>query len=141
MGSDRELANTTPVEVDTSGNCFECGAELTPVCPTCNDLDGCNAEIVGMLREAAHRVFGGNCAFADDDLALLEHMAQRAADAGLTDGLSPDVRRHTETPHDRKIEARPGKSWGELIARVTGNPPADGPEAHGNTVQNQRSEP
>jgi len=51
----------------------------------------CNDEIVGMLRSAAKHVTGGNCSFADDDLNVLEHLALRAVEAGLTDGLHPNV--------------------------------------------------
>lgn len=53
--------------------------------------DSANEEVVGMLRAAAFRVTGGNCAFADDDLLILEHLATRAVRAGLTDGLAADV--------------------------------------------------
>lgn len=55
------------------------------------ELDGC---IVGELRESALRITGGNCTFADDDLAVLAHLAQRAVDAKLTDKLSPSIRKN-----------------------------------------------
>lgn len=51
----------------------------------------CNDEIVGMLRTAAKRVTGGNCTFADDDINILAELANRAVDAGLTEGLHPTV--------------------------------------------------
>lgn len=44
-------------------------------------------ELCIAVREAANRVTGGNCAFADDDLALLVHLAERAVMAGLFDRL------------------------------------------------------
>lgn len=46
-------------------------------------------EIVALLRSTAREVTGGNCAFADDDLLLLAHLAGRAIKAGLTDELNP----------------------------------------------------
>lgn len=49
------------------------------------------AGAVGWIREAAKRVMGGNFTFADDDLAVLAHLAERAVKAGLTDGLHPTV--------------------------------------------------
>lgn len=55
---------------------------------------GCDAEAVSWIRIAAKEITGGNCAFVDDDLRVLSHLAQRAVDAGLTDQLSPDVQRH-----------------------------------------------
>lgn len=51
-------------------------------------LDAC---VIGALRESARRVFGANCAFADDDLALLTELARRAVAAGLIDGLHKSV--------------------------------------------------
>lgn len=53
-------------------------------------MDG---EVVGWLRSASRRVVGGNCAFVDGDLAILEHLAERAVESGLTDQLAPDVQR------------------------------------------------
>lgn len=50
-----------------------------------------DAEACGWVREAAKRATGGNCSFADDDLHILEHLAMRAIDAGLTDGLHSHV--------------------------------------------------
>ena len=52
---------------------------------------GMDACIIGALRESAVRVLGGNCAFADGDLALLTELARRAVTAGLTDGLHKSV--------------------------------------------------
>jgi hypothetical protein len=51
-------------------------------------LDAC---VIGALRESALRVFGGNCDFADDDLALLTELAERAVTAGLTDRLHKSI--------------------------------------------------
>lgn len=55
-----------------------------------------DAEVVGYLREAAKRVTGGNMTFVDDDLKVLEMLATRAVDAGLTEGLHPEVRARAE---------------------------------------------
>lgn len=54
-----------------------------------SDADG---EAVAWIRDAARRVTGGHCAFVDDDLRILEHLAGKAVSAGLTDGLSEDLR-------------------------------------------------
>ena len=48
-------------------------------------------EIVTMLRTTAREVTGGNCAFIDDDLRLLAHLASKAIKAGLTEELSPEM--------------------------------------------------
>jgi hypothetical protein len=53
----------------------------------------CSSEIVGELRQVAQDVTGGNCTGADDDLAILRHLALRAVSAGLVDGLHPSVAR------------------------------------------------
>lgn len=53
-------------------------------------LDG---EICGFVRDAAKRITGGNCAFVDDDVKLLEALAYAAVMAGLTGGLHPAVAR------------------------------------------------
>lgn len=50
-----------------------------------------NTEVVLMLRERANHVTGGNCNFADDDLAILAELAQRACRAGLTEGFDARV--------------------------------------------------
>lgn len=49
-------------------------------------------ELGAAVRRLAEEVTGGNCAFADDDLRILAHLAKRAVEAGLTDGLSPNIR-------------------------------------------------
>lgn len=51
--------------------------------------DGINADMVRLVREASLAVVRGNCTFVDDDLKVLAHLANRAIEAGLTDGL-PD---------------------------------------------------
>jgi hypothetical protein len=51
-------------------------------------------EIVGRVREAAKRVTGGNCAYADDDLRVLATLAERAVRAGLTEGFSPSIQKN-----------------------------------------------
>lgn len=47
-------------------------------------------EIVCLVRDAAKRVTGGNCTFADDDVGLLAGLAERAIDAGLHEGIITD---------------------------------------------------
>ncbi len=64
-----------------------------------------SAELCGLVREASNRTLGGNCSFADDDLAILEHLAGRAIAAGLTDSLAPDVRRNAERALAEKTAA------------------------------------
>lgn len=49
------------------------------------------AEICGEVRRAAKEVTGGNFSFAIDDIAVIEHLAIRAVEAGLIDGLHPAV--------------------------------------------------
>jgi hypothetical protein len=39
------------------------------------------------VRGAAKRVFGGNCTFSDDDMAMLEHFAAWATDQGYRAGI------------------------------------------------------
>lgn len=51
-------------------------------------------ELGGMVRATAKRLTGGNCAFAMDDLLILEHLAARAIEAGLTDRLHWQVQKH-----------------------------------------------
>lgn len=53
--------------------------------------DAINEALVHEIREAAHRVTGGNMTFADDDLRVLEMLAVTAVRAGLTEGLHPSV--------------------------------------------------
>ena len=48
-----------------------------------------DAELCGHVRRFAREITGGNCAFADDDLRVLAHLANRAVEAGLIDGLHP----------------------------------------------------
>lgn len=45
------------------------------------------------VREAMNRVTLGNCSYAIDDVRVLEHLAQRAVDAGLIDGLHPSIQK------------------------------------------------
>ncbi len=98
---------------------------VSPPPPEPDEHDTANGEIVMELRLAAARVTGGNCMFADDDLTILEHLAQRAVAAGLTDQLAFDVKRHAETPHDLRWTTRPRRS---LLEIALGPPLSDGPE-------------
>lgn len=62
-------------------------------------------ELCVAVRLAAERVTGGNCAFVDDDLRILEHLATRAADAGLTDSLHPTVKIKTDRLAAKRSQA------------------------------------
>lgn len=68
-----------------------------------DQLVAVEGEICALVRAAGKRVTGSNCTFVDDDLRLLEHLAQRAVNAGLTDGLHPSVaakrRKESEDGH------------------------------------------
>ena len=59
-----------------------------------------NAEAVSWIRKAAKETTGGNCAFVDDDLRILTHLAKRAVDAL---GLPPRI------PAPRGPNPRPEK--------------------------------
>ncbi len=50
-----------------------------------------NAAVVNMLRKAA-KDFGFNCTFADEDLAIICSLANRAIKENLTDHLSENIR-------------------------------------------------
>lgn len=77
-------------------------------------VDAINADMANCLnaevRRVAKQVVGTNCTFSDDDLRLLAHLAVRAIDAGLTDGLPAMIlegiekakaaRAREEMPHD-----------------------------------------
>lgn len=55
------------------------------------------AESVGWIREAAHRITGGNCTFVDDDLKVLEALAYSAVIAGETGLLNEDMSSKAKT--------------------------------------------
>lgn len=59
-------------------------------------MSDADEEAVNWIRTAAREITGGNCAFVDDDLRVLAHLAKRAVDAGLTDQLSEGVRKDIE---------------------------------------------
>lgn len=63
-----------------------------------SESGGEDREAVRWIRKASREITGGNCAFVDDDLAILAHLAKRAVDAGLTDGLSPQVQAALSQP-------------------------------------------
>lgn len=63
-----------------------------------SESGGEDREAVRWIRKASREITGGNCAFVDDDLALLAHLAKRAVDAGLTDDLSPQVQAALSQP-------------------------------------------
>lgn len=89
-----------------------------------------NAEMEGescdFVRAAAKRVTGGNCAFVDDDIGILEHLAQRAVEAGLTDRLHASVRaslsRVARTPSEDVRNARPQGAKAKPEHREEPNP-------------------
>jgi hypothetical protein len=57
-----------------------------------DDTEMLDSAVCGFVRDAAKHITGGNCAFIDDDISILTHLAQRAVDAGLTDELSESIR-------------------------------------------------
>jgi hypothetical protein len=58
-------------------------------------LSGC---VTSYARAAAKRALKGNCTFIDDDIFMLEHLAQRAVDAGLIDQLHPSIQAKLAPP-------------------------------------------
>ena len=52
-----------------------------------------NPDITHEVRCAAKKVTGGNCRFADDDIAVLSHLAGRAVESGLTDQISESIQK------------------------------------------------
>lgn len=81
-------------------------------------------DLVGVVRRASSRTLGGNCAYADDDVMVLEHLARRAIEAGLTDRLKPDVQRHC-----KEAMARGWKDRDDPDQSVAGSPPHSTAEA------------
>lgn len=78
-----------------------------------------NEDIVMAVRDAARQVTGGNCAYADDDVAILEHLAVRAVKAGLVEGLHPTVaRKAIKACADLEVNLTTGETWNKLIAKV-----------------------
>jgi hypothetical protein len=69
------------------------------ICLHKKGLSELSDEVVGLVRQAAKRVTGGNCAFVDDDLAILTHLATRAVAAGLVDELHPKVAMRAVAQH------------------------------------------
>lgn len=59
-----------------------------------DELFMAEGEVCSLVRSASKRVTGGNCAFVDDDIKILEVLASRAVKAGLFDGLPEDIRLH-----------------------------------------------
>lgn len=49
------------------------------------------AYTVDLCREWTKQIVGTNCAYVDDDLRILAHLADRAVKAGLVDGLPQSV--------------------------------------------------
>lgn len=91
----------------------------------------CNAEIVGMVRATAFKLTGGNCAFADDDLGVLEHLAARAIDAGLTDGLSAQVQDHIKRRDEIAIAVIRNRTRGADVTLASDGGEAVQPDTSG----------
>lgn len=53
--------------------------------------DPIQLDLTRLIREAVHRITGGNMAFVDDDLAVLEMLAFNAVQAGAMDHIHPDL--------------------------------------------------
>lgn len=51
----------------------------------------CDEEIVSLVRRCMREVTGGNCTFADEDLAVLTTLAKWALEHGVPDELSPNI--------------------------------------------------
>jgi hypothetical protein len=69
-----------------------------------------NSEALGIIRQTANEMLGGNCTFVDDDMKLACHLAQRAVLAGLhgdikSEGLRQNLERAAEAHRARHEEA------------------------------------
>jgi len=51
-----------------------------------------DAHISDLCREWTKQIVGTNCAFVDDDMRVLAHLASKAVAAGLTDTLPESIR-------------------------------------------------
>lgn len=49
------------------------------------------AYTVDLCRQWTKQIVGTNCAYVDDDLRILAHLADKAVDAGLTDSLPESI--------------------------------------------------
>lgn len=94
-----------------------------------------DADIVLAIREAAKEVTGGNCAFADDDAALLGRLALRAVKANLIWGFDKPTTRNLERvrdglePHRYASGTRPRENAKRSRAKPRG-PTREAGDAH-----------
>lgn len=83
-----------PEQHPASGRSQEAPTKRRGICAKCS-MDPTDAmmaaELGGKVRQFSQEITGGNCAFADDDLHIIAHLAINAVRAGLTDGISPAV--------------------------------------------------
>ena len=76
-------------------------------------------ETVTAVRAAAHGVTGGNSMFVDDDVKILAELANRAVEAGLTEGLHWTVLDNIDRSRGREpVPNRDRSAPREAVARV-----------------------
>ncbi|QPQ55554.1 hypothetical protein IC614_02835 [Allosphingosinicella flava] len=95
-------------------------------------------EMAPDVRGAAKRVFGGNCTFSDDDLAMLEHFAAWAVDQGYRAEIS-DRRTIKNIARAQALRAMERDSDGSATAERpgTGLDPKDDSAGLEGIAQNQ----
>lgn len=64
---------------------------------------------IDAIRDAALGVTLGNCSQPIHDLQVLEHLAQRAVDAGLIDGLHPSIQQKLSQARPAPPPSAPGE--------------------------------
>jgi hypothetical protein len=67
------------------------GVELVRASTTHEDQSAENAEVVGIVRQIANEVTGGNCGFADDDARVLGALAKWAIENGVPEEICPAI--------------------------------------------------
>lgn len=86
--------------------------------PEDNEDHAANSELVGMIREAAKRVFGGNCTFADDDLRRLEKAATALPACPSVEDICRLIHEHVGCKvkdGDNPLHWKPGPGGDSLI--------------------------
>ena len=87
--------------------------------------------VMADVRELAKKVTGGNCTFSDDDVRLLAHLALRACDADLLDGLDDErTKLQIRRAAGKRRRAAQGIVTGTAETR-TGSTEGDSPVAEG----------
>lgn len=84
-----------------------------------------------MVREAANRVTGGNCAFVDDDLLILEMLAFNAVAGGLMAHVHASVAEKAVRAcahHPFNAAFKGPTPWSKLLAQAQGDTPPSSPE-------------